>query len=127
MPFNEQVLQIMNSQFWKKTTSQISPLTYNVLRRIIIEQLGFTDKRTIEKWIGHEKTSWKRHHGSLISAPHNEKVNEWVKGLLEQFWIIKKLDDDEAKAEMRDFYVKEHTPYFKILKDKVDFQHKNTT
>jgi hypothetical protein len=113
MAFKTQVLKIMDSKFWKKDII----LNYKTLRRAIIEQLEFTDKRTIAKWIGHEKITWKKQRTTMYHKSYNKKQVEWEKGLLEEFRFIEKVDKEEVGFE----YMEEYEPYFKLLRDKSYF------
>jgi hypothetical protein len=54
------------------------------MRRIIIEALGVYDRRTIIKWLGQNKTTFKK-VGDAFSVTRNKKVLVWEKGFLEEF------------------------------------------
>lgn len=106
MGFKEQVLKIMAYPYWKKSEVD-SWIVYSVLRKIIVEQLGVTDERSIAKWIGRYKTTYVRFGNPLYTMKNNKEV-VWQKGLLEDFSIIVRKDDDK----------------FLILKDLCDFEPK---
>jgi hypothetical protein len=120
MSFKTQLLKIMQHPNWVKGRC----VSIDLFRKAIIKYLGFTDARTIAKWIGREKKSWVKRYG-YYGQSANELRTEWKEGLLEEFDIIEMLSDAEAKQLLDDMYIREFSPYFKILKDKTDFE--NTT
>ena len=102
MGFKEQVLKIMAYPYWKKSEGD-NYIVYSVLRKAIVEQLGVTDERSIAKWIGKNKTTY-----TMFGYTSHHKEVVWQKGLLEDFGIIERKEDDK----------------FLILKDLTDFGQK---
>jgi len=94
----------MENPNWKKGAKA----HYRAFRLIVINQLGVTDRRTIAKWLGKQKVTWRKKRGSPLYPSTNIKVKEWQKGLLEEFGIIEKIEENE-------------NIFFKVLKDKTDF------
>ena len=102
----------MGSPNWKKGLK----FPYVGIRRIVMEQLNISDRRAVEKWIGKSKTVWKKIRPALAES-YNKKIEEWQKGLLEEFWIIQKIPLDDYNETMY-----KNVVWFKILKDKTDFE-----
>jgi len=115
MGFKEDVHKLMHDERWKKDVT----LSYKGFRKIIIVQLGYTDRRTISKWLGKNKIVWKKQRGSTFyPTPKKKKGVEWQKGLLEEFFIIKRNYEAEEKHQQQ---YKEDVILFTILKDRSDF------
>ena len=79
----------MSHKHWQKGNI----LPYRIMRKVIIESLGVSDKRTITKWMGRPKWVWKKElrGQGLYQQYVSEKTFEWEYGALEDLDYIEHL------------------------------------